>query len=267
MNTREITPEALAVADPIVQTSTTTTGTAQTIGSFEGLGAGYPGFSITGVPPDPNLAVGPNHIVQWVNNAFVVFDKSGAPLINPVDDDTFWGGLSSTCEQLGGFSDPVVQYDRAANRWVIGEIALPLWPGLIGQFAQCFAVSTTPDPAGSYYMWAYGFGTNINDYPKISVWPDGYYVTWNIFQDSGTFLYPEACAFDRTAMLSGSRATRLIAIASSSVWARTLSSAPLMRCASGNTFVLAGSTSFRLTPRLKWVRRWPCWRSFLFCGR
>ena len=97
-----------------------------------------------------------------------------------------------------------------ADRWLIGEVAIPLFPGLIGQFAQCFAVSTTPDPTGSYYMWAYGFGTNINDYPKIGVWPDGYYITWNLFQSSGSFIGPEACAFDRTAMLSGAAAPALV---------------------------------------------------------
>jgi hypothetical protein len=136
------------VVDPVVQTSTNTPAAAQGLGQWEGLGVGYPGFTLTGVPPDPNIAVGPNHIVQWVNNAFMVFDKSGAPLMPaPVSDSTFWGSLS-TCYQFGGFSDPVVQYDRVANRWLVGEVAIPLLPGFLGQFAQCFAVSRTSDPTG-----------------------------------------------------------------------------------------------------------------------
>src|SRR6266568_289264 len=81
------------VVDPVVQTSTTTTASAQALGQWEGLGAGYPGYSITAVPPDTNMAVGPNHIVQWVNNAFVVFDKSGGVISPPVSDDTFWGSI------------------------------------------------------------------------------------------------------------------------------------------------------------------------------
>ncbi len=198
------------VVDPVVQTSTTTAGSAQTLGQWEGLGAGYPGFTVTAVPPDPNMAVGPNHIVQWVNNAFVVFDKSGAPIIAPVSDDTFWGGLFSTCNQLGGFSDPIVQYDRVADRWIVGEVAIPLLPPIIGQFAQCFAVSTTSDPTGSYYMWAYGFGTTVPDYPKIAVWPDGYYVTWNIFENGVTFTGAEACAWNRGDLLSGVAAPRFV---------------------------------------------------------
>jgi hypothetical protein len=210
------------VADPVVQTFTPTAASANAVGQFEGLGAGYPGFSITAVPPDPNMAVGPNHIVQWVNNAFVVFDKQGAPIGAPVDDSTFWA--SATCNQLGGFSDPIVQYDRMADRWIIGEVGLPLFPGLFGQFAQCFAVSTTPDPTGSYFMWGYGFGTDINDYPKISVWPDAYYVTWNIFTGSETFVGPEACAWDRTAMLAGVHAPSFVCFSLNAAYSSLLPS-------------------------------------------
>lgn len=213
------------VVDPVVQTSTTTAAAAQALGQWEGLGAGYPGFTITAVPPDPNMAVGPNHIVQWVNNAFVVFNKSGVPLINPVDDDTFWGGLFSTCNQLGGFSDPIVQYDRIADRWVVGEIAIPLLPGLFGQFAQCFAVSTTSDPTGTYNMWAYGFGNTIPDYPKIGMWPDGYYVTWNMFPGAGaSFTGAEACAWNRDDMLNNFHAPRFVCFQLSSAYASLLPS-------------------------------------------
>jgi len=215
-------PGSVDVVDPVEQTSTSTAAAAQTLAQWEGLGAGYPGYTVTAVPPDPNMAVGPNHIVQWVNNAFVVFDKSGRQVISPVSDGTFWG--NSTCNQLGGFSDPIVQYDRAANRWLVGEVAIPLFPGLIGQFAQCFAVSTGPDPTGSYYMWAYGFGTSIPDYPKIAVWPDGYYVTWNIFQNGSSFTGAETCAWDRVGMTSGVTAPAFVCFQLSSAFASLLPS-------------------------------------------
>jgi hypothetical protein len=193
-------PSSGLTTDPVVQTATSPA-TAQGAGDWEGLGSGYPGYSISAVPPDPNMAVGPHHIVQWVNNAFVVFDKQGQQVLAPVADSTFWG--SATCNQLGGFSDPIVQYDRMADRWFISEVGIPLLPGVLGQYAQCFAVSKTSDPTGAYYMWGYGFGSTLNDYPKVSVWPDGYYVTWNLFSNGQAFLGPEACAFDRNGMLSG----------------------------------------------------------------
>jgi hypothetical protein len=215
-------PSAPDTVDPVIQTSTITGATAQALDQWEGLGAGYPGFTVTALPPDPTMAVGPNHIVQWVNNAFVVFDKSGAQLLAPVADSTFWANAS--CNQLGGFSDPIIQYDRAADRWVVGEVGIPLWPGLIGQFAQCFAVSTSSDPTGSYYMWGYGFGTTINDYPKIGVWPDAYYVTWNMFQNSTTFTGARACAWDRAGMLGGVAAPVFVCFQLSNAYASLLPS-------------------------------------------
>ena len=201
---------AASVTDPVIQTSTPPIANAQTVGQWEGLGAGYSGFTVMAVPPDPNIAVGPGHVVQWVNNGLVVWDKQGHEVQGPISDADFWGALS-TCNQLGGYSDPIVQYDRIADRWLVGEVAIPLLPGLFGQFAQCFAVSKTSDPTGPYFMWAYGFGANINDYPKIGMWPDGYYITWNIFESlSGAFIGPEACAFDRIAMLNGAAAPSLV---------------------------------------------------------
>jgi hypothetical protein len=198
----------------VLQTSTPTSAAAQALGQWEGLGEGYPGFSVTAVPPDTNMAVGPKHVVQWVNNAFVIFDKQGAQVQAPVADSTFWGALSA-CYQGGGFSDPIIKYDRAADRWVVGEVAIPLFPGLFGQYAQCFAVSKTSDPTytsdangnnTSYYIWAYGFGANVNDYDKIAVWSDGYYVTWNIFQNGSNFIGAEACGWSRNDMLKGAAA-------------------------------------------------------------
>lgn len=225
-------PSSGNVADPVLQTSTPTPTAAQALGQWEGLGEGYPGFTVTAVPPDPNIAVGPNHIVQWVNNDFVVFDKHGGQVQAPVSDSTFWGALS-TCYQGGGFSDPIIQYDRAADRWLVGEVAIPLFPGLLGQYAQCFAVSKTSDPTyvsdsngnnTSYYIWAYGFGTNVNDYDKIAVWPDGYYVTWNIFQNGSKFIGPEACAWNRNDMLQGVSKPAFVCFQLSSAYASLLPS-------------------------------------------
>jgi hypothetical protein len=178
------------------------------------------------------MAVGPNHIVQWVNNAFVVFNKQGGQVQAPVADSTFWGALS-TCYQGGGFSDPVIKYDRAADRWVVGEVAIPLFAGLFGQYAQCFAVSKTSDPTftsdangnnTSYYIWAYGFGKNVNDYDKIAVWSDGYYVTWNIFQNGSNFTGAETCGWNRNDMLKGVANPAFVCFQLSSAYASLLAS-------------------------------------------
>src|SRR5207302_577725 len=72
----------------------------------------------------------------------------------------------------------------------------------------CIAVSTTGDPTGTYYRYSFQY-TNFPDYPKLGVWPDGYYLAVNQFNASGTvFLGPMVAALDRTRMLNGMSATQ-----------------------------------------------------------
>lgn len=76
-------------------------------------------------------------------------------------------------------------------------------------YLQCVAVSTTSDATGTYNRYAFSYGaTQFNDYPKLGVWTDGYYVTYNIF-NGNTFAGAKACSFDRSKMLAGAPATQV----------------------------------------------------------
>ncbi len=175
--------------------------------TFAGLGEGFHGpqgdFLVTRLPPDPNGAVGPQHYVQAVNVSLAVFDKAGTVLLGPVPLITLWSGLGGLCAQ-GNNTDPIVLYDRLADRWVISQLAYQ--PG--GPDYECVAVSTSSDPLGTYGLYAFAY-ENMNDYPKLSVWPDGYYASYNMF-DANTdgFLGTKVCALDRARMLANSPATQ-----------------------------------------------------------
>jgi hypothetical protein len=151
-------------------------------------------------PSDSNLAVGPNHIVETVNVRLAVYNKSGTLLSGPTNFTTFFAPLGGNC--FGGASDPIVNYDRLADRWVISDI------GYTGSapFLECVAVSKTNDPTGAYFLYSYSFGSTLNDYPKLSVWPTtsngAYLATYNLFGPGG-FMGADICAFDRTKMLVG----------------------------------------------------------------
>src|SRR5262249_30272928 len=97
--------------------------------------------------------------------------------------------------------DPIAIYDKLANRWILTQFALPNLP--FGPFLQCIAVSRTSDATGSYHLYAYSFDA-ANDYPKLGVWPDAYYITYNMYAE-GTlaFVGGQACAYDRAAMIAG----------------------------------------------------------------
>src|SRR5260370_1010137 len=70
------------------------------------------------VPPDTNIAVGPNHIVELVNVEYAVFDKNGALLAGPNLLGDLWSNLGGDCAANIG-SDPIVQNDRLSDRWLI----------------------------------------------------------------------------------------------------------------------------------------------------
>jgi len=166
-------------------------------------GASFNGISSPGyVPSDSNLAVGPNEIVEVVNVQFAVYSKTGAILAGPTNIQHVFAPLGGVCASTYG--DPVVLYDRAADRWVLSYIGTNS-AGSIG--AECVAVSKTNNPAGAYYLYGYSFGSNLNDYPKLSTWAtatnSAYLATYNIFQDFLSFTGSDLCALDRTKMLAG----------------------------------------------------------------
>ena len=170
---------------------------------FAGVGQGDYGFSDQYAPPDTNGAVGATQYVQWVNTAFAVFDKAGGLVLGPTAGNSLWSGFGGGC-QTNNDGDPIVQYDKIANRWIFTQFSVSTTP-----YLQCVAVSRTSDATGSYNRYSFSYGTTqFPDYPKLGVWPDAYYVTFNIFNNGTTFGGAKVCAYDRAAMLAGTAATQ-----------------------------------------------------------
>jgi hypothetical protein len=152
--------------------------------------------------------------VQTVNSHITVFDKTGKALFGPVQINTLFSGFGGYCEQHND-GDPLALYDPIADRWVISQFAVdvPSAGGTVGASAkwfQCVAVSKTADPTGSYFRYAFQYD-KMNDYPKMGVWPDGYYTTFNLFdltQKNMPFVGAKICAYDRASMLQGKPATQ-----------------------------------------------------------
>ena len=72
-------------------------------------------------------------------------------------------------------------------------------PPADGKFCMCYAISTSPDPMGSYYR--YEFERDLfPDYPRPTVWPDGYYTTTSTGDD---VIERHAYVVDRNKMLKG----------------------------------------------------------------
>jgi hypothetical protein len=189
--------------DPVLQTATVPPPTPPVLQSFEGLGNAQYGFSVTGAPPDTEGTVGATQYVQWVNTSFAIFNKSNGALISgPTAGNTLWSGFGGGCE-TNNDGDPIVIYDKLAQRWVFSQFSVSTTP-----YLQCIAVSTTSDATGTYNRYSFQY-SNFDDYPKMSVWPDAYYETFNMFAGGTTFVGADACAYNRAAMLAGTTATQV----------------------------------------------------------
>ena len=140
--------------------------------------------------------------MQIVNSAFAIFNKSGTVVYGPAATNTLWSGFGGGCE-TNNDGDATVVYDRQADRFVISQFSVSTTP-----YLQCVAVSATSDPTGAYYRYSFQYAS-FPDYPKMGVWPDAYYETFNLFNANGTsYLGPEVCAYDRAKMLTGAAATQ-----------------------------------------------------------
>ncbi len=161
--------------------------------------------NISGVsPPDPVGDVGPSHYVAMSNLSFAVYSKTGTLLFGPAANNTLWAGFGGACETENA-GDPVVLHDQLANRWLLTQFT-----AAGPTFFNCVAISTTGDPLGTYFRYAFTTGTNFPDYPKYGVWPDAYYISTREFSSAGPFAGVGAYALNRAQMLAGNPAPQVV---------------------------------------------------------
>jgi hypothetical protein len=179
--------------DPAVEATSpaATAAIGDTIANFEGLGQ-QDNFNLLARrvnPPDPVGDVGPNHYVEMVNLTFAVYSKTGTRLLGPLDLGSLWADFPiEDCTDESG--DPIVLYDQTTDRWLLTQFTTrglnPMTPTV--PFYNCVAVSTSGDPTGAYYRYAFitqpdteDGGYFFPDYPKYGVWRDSYIMTTRDF--------------------------------------------------------------------------------------
>lgn len=202
--------------DPVIQSQMGSLGSMPVpLSSFEGV-ANSDNLSLV-VPPDTEGDIGYDpfsnisYYVQWVNLSFAVWDVTATPVqvIAPTPGNALFQNLGGICA-IKNNGDPLVLFDPLAERWIMTQFALDQ---VNKDYHQCLAVSKTGDPTGAYWLYDYHWGlpddTIINDYPKLGVWPDAYYMTANQF-DGFTWAGAGVAAIDRLRMLSGDPATPMV---------------------------------------------------------
>ena len=171
---------------------------------FEGIPDAPDAFGYVHIPPDPIMAAGPEHVIGCVNSNFAIFDKSGTMLKQI--DGTLWfenvlPGLGAG-EPFGFVYDPQIVYDHHADRWVMLYIA-------DNNASESYLLISTSDDANPFGAWCNfaipghqngcAITTNMNDYPKLGVDDQAFYVTANMFDlSTGYFQYVQVRILEKS---------------------------------------------------------------------
>lgn len=175
-------------------------------------GLSAPAAGTEAIDSDATLAVGTTQVMQWADFRLQVFDKNANPVGTALDGNRFWSASSPCSGGVG--ADGTVQFDKMASVWVVAMRS--------GPNTECLAVSQTSDATQQYNEYALNYRDPSNsslkmDYPKLGVWPDAYYITFDMLDSSRNFApaYAVVCALERSAMLLGSGNAEAICLTTS----------------------------------------------------
>ncbi len=161
----------------------------------QGPDFGFTAFTSTGWnPPDPDLAVGMNHIVAVVNVDMKVYDKLG--------NQTYSTALEPFFNTTGFVFDPVAVYDEHSGRYIIGAVE---HRGSTDYYH--IAVSTSSDPSsGSFHKYAFNVNTicDFIDFPNLGVSSDAIYLVADCFGNGRNYIH----VMEKASMLSGGTANK-----------------------------------------------------------
>ena len=182
--------------------------------SFEGLDFANWG---QGHPPDENGDVGPTYYIDTINVSIGIYDKSTHARVAAFTFNSFMsqGNFGNLCD-TNNFGDPVVLYDSYEDRWVITDFAFVLdGSGNVNppHAFECFAVSKTGDPvSGGWNFYSIEAPGGLGDYPKFGIWPDGIYMSANMFgyAANGGFIGFHMWALNKQQMYAGAPSPQVV---------------------------------------------------------
>jgi hypothetical protein len=158
------TPITAAAAPTTTTTTTTTTTSTTTSIGFNGLSEGQIGGFF--YPPDVQVAIGPNYVMEMNNLEGKTFTKTGGS-ISTFSLHPFF--IISSSDEI---TDPRIMYDTGSGRWFAAIADLTLNTVKV-------AVSTSSIP-NAFKIFNFKF-SNCPDYPTIGLNDDKFAVSVNLF--------------------------------------------------------------------------------------
>jgi hypothetical protein len=152
------------------------------------------------IPPDPTIAVGPNHVMVLTNNSvgIRIYDKQGT-LLKSISSATFWSAVWPSQE-----GDPQIIYDHYAGRWVMLFMQVNTTTLTAGNLV---AYSDDSDPLGTWYLYRLDTKTHgvtssntWGDYPQMGFDEQAIYLMTRCFAFGGFFQYTKIRIISKDAL-------------------------------------------------------------------
>lgn len=168
----------------------------------------FPAIDATGwVPPDPDIAVGPTHIVNVVNVALAFFKKDGTKVFQQDMGRTgFFQGVATNDFVF----DPKCFFDPVSQRFFV--VGLELGQSTTESFID-IAVSDDSNPEGNWFRYHIDVKQTVGtesfwlDYPGFGFCKDAIMLTGNMFGFSSGFNGIQFIVMQKAPMLTGGQPT------------------------------------------------------------
>jgi hypothetical protein len=171
-------------------------------------GAGFEGLDnsdnavvagVTLTPPDPQVAVGPDHVFEMVNIIGRIYTRSGGAV------QTFT--LASFFGVPAGYldTDPKIFFDAPSGRWFASYVSFRDLAGSNNDQGRLHvAISQTSDPSGVWNVYFLTYAQVFPDYPGMGVTADKFTISSNIFDIDQPFYHgEETLVFEKADVLAG----------------------------------------------------------------
>lgn len=144
------------------------------------------------IPPDTQLAVGSEHVLEVTNSGYAIYSKTGRTVRAYTTMDAFFAGVRpANWAANGGFMfDPKVWFDPYQQKFVM----FTLGRADVSEDSHLFvAISRSPDATREWWIWRF-------DWPEADSWVDytsvasdqwGLYLTGDVFVFGGGFRYAQ----------------------------------------------------------------------------
>jgi hypothetical protein len=143
---------------------------------FEGLdNSANTALGIDLTPPDPQVAVGPDYVVEMVNVVGRVYGRSGNT-VQTFSLATFFGVPSGHKE-----FDPRLAYDAPSGRWFASLASFLDRTSGTDEGRLYFAVSAGSDPTGAWNVYSTIYDNVVPDQPAFGLTDDKFTISSNIF--------------------------------------------------------------------------------------